>query len=105
VSVDFLGAVADVDLAPALLALRARCPMLVAFPKRTARGHAVELLGVLEPPEGAGRAWAESAMREATGLLDGFVRRQPDQWLWMHRRWKRASAGSLAQRKMVASRG
>ena len=89
-SVDFLGAVVDVDLAPALLALRARCPMVVAFPKRTAHGHAVELLGVLEPPTGAGRAWALGAMREATRLLEGFVRRQPDQWLWMHRRWKRA---------------
>lgn len=102
VSVGFLGAIADVDLAPALLAVRARCPMVVAFPKRTARGHAVELLGVLEPPAGAGRAWALGAMREATGLLEGFVRRQPDQWLWMHRRWKRP--GSLAQRKMLASR-
>lgn len=104
VSVDFLGAVVDVDLAPALLALRAGCPMLVAFPKRTARGHAVELLGVLEPPAGAGRAWALAAMREATGLLEGFVRRHPDQWLWMHRRWKRFSPGSLAERKMVTSR-
>ena len=104
VSVDFLGAVVDVDLAPALLALRARCPMVVAFPKRTARGHAVELLGVLEPPTGAGRAWALGAMREATGLLEGFVRRHPHQWLWMHRRWKRARPGSLDEQKMLPSR-
>ena len=89
-SVGFLGAEVDVDLAPALLALRARCPMVVAFPKRTREGHAVELLGVLEPPAGAGRDWAPFAMREATRLLEQFVRRYPEQWLWMHRRWKRA---------------
>lgn len=92
VPVSFLGAMADVDLAPALLAVRARCPMVVAFPRRTEEGHAVELLGVLAPPPGAGRAWAEGAMREATRWLEQFVRQHPEQWLWMHRRWKRAAA-------------
>jgi len=98
VPVGFLGAVADVDLAPALLALRARAPLVVAFPKRTAEGHAVELLGVFEPPARAGRAWAESVMGEATRLLEQFVRRHPEQWLWMHRRWKRARGAELGVR-------
>jgi Kdo2-lipid IVA lauroyltransferase/acyltransferase len=89
-SAAFLGARADVDLAPALLALRARCPLVVAFPRRTPDGHEVELAGILEPPPGAGRQWAEQAMLEATAWLEAFVRRHPDQWLWMHRRWKRA---------------
>jgi KDO2-lipid IV(A) lauroyltransferase len=102
VSVGFLGAVADVDLAPALLALRARCPLVVAFPKRTADGHAVELVGVLEPPPGAGRAWALGAMREATGMLEQFVRRHPEQWLWMHRRWKRARGSELGLRNAAS---
>lgn len=102
VPVGFLGAVADVDLAPALLALRARCPLVVAFPKRTADGHAVELLGVLEPPAGAGRAWAMSATREATRLLEQFVLRHPEQWLWMHRRWKRARRSDLGLRNAAS---
>lgn len=102
-SVGFLGAVADVDLAPALLAVRARCPLVVACAKRTADGHAVELLGVLEPPPGANRAWAAFAMREATSMLEQFVRRHPEQWLWMHRRWKRARAAELRERNVLES--
>ena len=25
---------------------------------------------------------------ECTAILERWVRRYPDQWLWMHRRWK-----------------
>lgn len=89
-SMSFLGEVVDVDLAPALVAQRARCPLVVAFPYRGSSGHAVRLYGVLVPPRGAGRPWVEAAMRQATSWLEEFVRERPDQWLWMHRRWKRA---------------
>lgn len=89
VAVPFLGASADVDLAPALLALRARCPLVVAFARRTPNGHTVEVAGVIDPPRRPERAWAEAAMRQATGWLEAFVLRHPEQWLWMHRRWKR----------------
>ena len=101
-SATFLGEPADIDLAPALLALRARCPLVVAFPLRTPQGHAVELAGILEPPPGAGRAWAEHAMREATGWLEAFVKRHPDQWLWMHRRWKRPRGTGLSRTRKGA---
>jgi KDO2-lipid IV(A) lauroyltransferase len=89
VSTEFLGAVADVDLTPALLAVRAGCPLVVAFPYRTRSGHAVALAGVLYPPTKADRAWACRAMIQATQWLERFVREHPEQWLWMHRRWKR----------------
>jgi KDO2-lipid IV(A) lauroyltransferase len=89
VMTSFLGARAAVDLAPALLAQRARVPAVVAFPFRDARGaHRVEVACVLEPPARASRAWAEDAMRQATARLEHFVRRHPEQWLWMHRRWR-----------------
>jgi KDO2-lipid IV(A) lauroyltransferase len=84
----FLGQTAEVDLVPALLAMRARCPMLVAFAKRTEEGHAIEVLGRLVPPERPSRDWAVGAMRQATAWLEAFVREHPEQWLWMHRRWK-----------------
>jgi len=85
----FLGQVASVDLAPALLAARARVPLLVVLCHRTPIGdHVAELRLALEPPPRAARAWAEQAMREATTCLDAFVREHPAQWLWMHRRWK-----------------
>ncbi|MBX3128834.1 MAG: lysophospholipid acyltransferase family protein [Polyangiaceae bacterium] len=88
----FLGAEARVDLAPALLALRARVPLVLAFAHRRADGsHAVVVAAVLEPPPRPSRRWAESAMLRATAALEGFVREHPADWLWMHRRWKDAA--------------
>ncbi|MCC6217523.1 MAG: lysophospholipid acyltransferase family protein [Polyangiaceae bacterium] len=87
----FLGRAARIDLAPALLAARARVPLVVVFGRRGRDGVVTgELRGVLCPPARGGRAWAEAAMREATRALDRFVRERPEQWLWMHRRWKDA---------------
>jgi len=88
----FLGRPARVDLAPALVAARAKAPLVAAFPRRTPDGgHAFDVAAVIEPPPHAGRAWAEEAMRSVTTALDDFVRRHPEQWLWMHRRWKDAT--------------
>jgi len=85
----FLGADVWVDLAPALVAMRARAPLVVAFPRRDASdGHAIDVAAVMEPPRTPSRAWAVAAMTAATRLLEGFVLRRPEQWLWMHRRWK-----------------
>ena len=85
----FLGEDARVDLAPALLAQRFRRPLVAAFPQRLSDGsYRLHFAGVLRPPERSSRDWAESAMAQVTAWLDEFVRRHPEQWLWMHRRWK-----------------
>jgi KDO2-lipid IV(A) lauroyltransferase len=92
IRVSFLGEQAWVDLAPALCALRSRAPLVVAFPRRLENGtNDVEIAAVLTPPLRARRAWAVEATVEATKLLEAFIRRNPDQWLWMHRRWKDAT--------------
>ena len=85
----FLGGGVWVDLAPALMAMRARALMVVAFPVRLTDGsHAIEISRILEPPTRPSRSWAVEAMREATRALEEFVKKHPEQWLWMHRRWK-----------------
>jgi Kdo2-lipid IVA lauroyltransferase/acyltransferase len=90
---DFLGQRARVDLAPALLALRARVPLVAVFSRRSADGRLVVEVGpVFVPPPRPSRRWAERSMIELTRALDDFVRRHPEQWLWMHRRWKDAPA-------------
>ncbi len=91
--VPFLGAPARVDLAPALLAARAGVPVIMALPLRRPGGwHAVRVAGRWSPPARGKRAWARRVMHAATLALDAHVRQHPEQWLWMHRRWKDAPA-------------
>lgn len=93
VRVSFLGADALVDLAPAFCALRARVPLVAAFPMRLPDGSlSVHVAGVLAPPKVPTRRWAEQAMTQVTWWLESFVRQNPEQWLWMHRRWKGTEA-------------
>jgi KDO2-lipid IV(A) lauroyltransferase len=42
---------------------------------------------VTPPPEGAADPVTEFTQR-CTDVLEMYVRRDPDQWLWMHRRWR-----------------
>jgi lauroyl/myristoyl acyltransferase len=63
--------------------------------------HAADLAGVIEPPAHPGRDWPEAAMQQATAWLEAHVRQHPEQWLWMHRRWKDAPAA--ARGPVVAS--
>jgi KDO2-lipid IV(A) lauroyltransferase len=89
IACEFLGRTALVDRAPATLAARAGAPLVVPAQRRLADGRQELLvLGVLEPPPAADRAWIEHATRRATSLLDAFVRAHPTEWLWLHRRWR-----------------
>lgn len=95
----FLGQPARVDLAGPLLAARAKAPVVLVLGRRRRRGqHVAEVAAVYEPPERPGVAWAEDVARRVTAELDQYVRRHPDQWLWMHRRWKDAPVDSAPGR-------
>jgi len=95
VRVDFLDRPALADRAPAALAAACAAPLVVAASSRGADGdHVLHVLDVIAPPRRPGRAWIDAATGRATAALDGFVRAQPTQWLWMHRRWKGIEAGT-----------
>lgn len=86
----FLGQDALHALVPAVLAERARVPLIVAFGRRLPDGsHEVDVPLVLRPPARGGRAWAAQATRDVADALGAFVRSHPEAWLWLHRRWKR----------------
>ena len=88
----FLGADASTDRAPAMLAASTGVPFVVTASRRTADGgHVLHVLSVKRPPMRGRSGWVRQATREATDELAGFVMRHPDQWLWMHRRWKRGA--------------
>jgi Kdo2-lipid IVA lauroyltransferase/acyltransferase len=49
----------------------------------------LELTDALVPPrDGAGKIDIAGTMQMATSAIEGWVREHPEQWLWMHRRWR-----------------
>lgn len=86
----FLGAAAWIDRAPLTLACRARAQVLVVAARREGPRHVVHVVGVLPPraSDAPASTWIAEATRDATAMLDGWVRRAPSSWLWLHRRWR-----------------
>jgi lauroyl/myristoyl acyltransferase len=46
----------------------------------------------VEPPAGASLDPVGEFTQRCTDVLEMYVRRQPELWLWMHRRWRDAPA-------------
>jgi Kdo2-lipid IVA lauroyltransferase/acyltransferase len=100
----FLGASARCDTTPALLAARTGAPLVLALGRRLPDGrHSVDVLLRLDPPSAASRLWIEEATRTLNLALEGFVREHPAQWLWLHRRWKRAASLDLRDEGRLAA--
>ena len=100
----FLGEKARCDMMAALLAARTGATLILALGRRQADGvHLVDVPLVLDPPARATRAWAEQATRAANAELERFVRGDPSQWLWLHRRWKALSDTALPAGQVVLS--
>ncbi len=90
--VDFLGRPASTAVGPVRLARRFGVPILQGFAIRQPRGRFRLDLSppIVVPPEGEGED--DMVIRSYTELwsrrLEEYVRRYPDHWFWMHRRWK-----------------
>lgn len=89
-SLPFFGRPAKHDLAPAILAARAKAPVVVLFGHRREDGsHVLDLADTIAPEELRGAGAPMSATARISGAVERFVRAHPAQWLWLHRRWKR----------------
>jgi len=89
VYVDFFNRPAATTSALAALALRTRAPVVPVFalPRpggrfRMVYEHAVELPREDDPDA------VRALTQRCTAVLEMYVRRYPDLWLWMHRRWR-----------------
>jgi len=89
--VDFFGRKASTYKSIALLAMQYRVPVIVGYARRLSGRFEYEVgcNRVIEPAEWAGRDdplhWIT---QEYTRAIESFVREAPEQYLWMHRRWK-----------------
>jgi KDO2-lipid IV(A) lauroyltransferase len=91
VFVEFLGRPASTPYGPGRLAARTGAPLLPGNDVRRGRGmHEIIILPPVQPPaEGVTPEEAERHYtRGYTTAFEGFIRRNPEQYFWMHRRWK-----------------
>lgn len=89
VYVDFFNRPAATTSALAALALKTGAPVVPVFalPLPGGRFRMVYEHPVQPPPAGDENAIREFTQR-CTDILEMYVRRYPDLWLWMHRRWR-----------------
>ena len=102
--VDFFGRKACTTPAPALLADRTGALVMGAFPVREGPMRwRVVFEGPYELPKDV-----EEHTQRLQNIMESWVRRHPDHWFWMHRRWKtrpleEAEAPGLPPREAPAS--
>lgn len=89
VFVPFFGQLTSTPRGPADIALRTGAPVIMGFPVRRPDGrHEIALEPPLAVPEGRDEAAVIELTARHTARLEWWVRERPDQWLWLHRRWK-----------------
>jgi KDO2-lipid IV(A) lauroyltransferase len=92
----FFGVPAATSPTPAWLALRtgAAVVFVLSYPLGDGR-HRVILEGPLEVPDTGDRDRDVLAfMQDLSGRLERWIRERPEQWYWLHRRWKTRPPGT-----------
>lgn len=89
VFVDFFGVLASTNKGPALLAQKTGAAVLPVFMARDGHKHVVEVWDEVEIVNTGDRD-ADTGANTAsfTKAVEKAVRMRPDQWFWVHRRWK-----------------
>lgn len=88
--VNFFGRPTSTHVGPAVFCLRTGCPIVMTYGVRTPDGNFD--IWFEEVPTDDLTGSDDDKIRTITErhvvLLEKFVRQYPDQWLWMHKRWK-----------------
>ncbi len=88
--VDFFGQKAGTATGPIIFALRTGAPLLPMF---TIRENATHHKLVIEPhfyleKKATDEETLQYNVQRITNIIEGYIRRYPSEWGWMHRRWK-----------------
>ena len=105
VFVPFFGRPAHTPPGAALLALRARVPVVTVFiERRPEGGHLVRVSPVpAELPRG--REGVRELTTRLTAAIEAQIRRSPAEWVWWHERWrKQPSAAAMRRPAATAER-
>ena len=91
VDVDFFGRRVTATPAAAFLSIRCKCPVLPIFCIRETNGQLT--IHVEAPLEiewtGDLRADVQTNTQRITDAVELMVRKYPEQWFWVHKRWKK----------------
>src|SRR3989442_980628 len=105
VFVPFFGRPAHTPPGAALLALRARVPVVTTFIERRPEGG--HLVRVSPVPAGLprGREGVRELTARLTAAIEAQIRRSPAEWVWWHERWrKQPSAAAMRRPAATAER-
>jgi len=95
--VSFFGYPASTPKGPAAFSLKTDSPMIMAFMIRENNGKQKVILHRIETEEKTGDKEKDiNRLTQAyTSLLEEYVRKYPDHWYWLHRRWKSTLGNKL----------
>ena len=91
VFVDFFGVPASTNAGIARIGLRADAPIVPVFIVRqgSSAHHLVHILPIIFPEHtGDPKADVLRTTEQLSAIFEDMVRRHPEQWLWVHKRWK-----------------
>ncbi len=104
VFVPFFGRLASTNPAVALVARRSGAPVVVGVSVRDGVGLQIHFEGPFPVPDTGDPAEdLRLHTEQLTGVLEKWIRRYPDQWLWLHRRWKVQPPAELSAGKERAA--
>jgi KDO2-lipid IV(A) lauroyltransferase len=88
--VTFFGRTCKVNPLIAMLARSSECPIYGTRVIRLPDSHfCVDISDEVTPVRDAeGRIDVQGTMQAITAVVEGWVREHPEQWLWVHRRWR-----------------
>ncbi len=89
VFVDFFGKPACTTPGLAYMSAQSGAPVIPAFMIRESGGrHRVKILPALAPPPDRKPETIQAATQEYTRIIEQMIREYPEQWIWIHRRWR-----------------
>jgi Kdo2-lipid IVA lauroyltransferase/acyltransferase len=89
--VPFFGRPAFTPTIPAALALRTKAPVLFCWHHRRAKRHKITIERIHYGETGDTERDVLALTALLTARLESIIREAPEQWVWMHRRWKQKS--------------